>query len=235
MVFEEVGMQSGLKEVEFTMGCNFGDINVDGFLDFYLATGNPQYQSLVPNKMYLNIEGQYFEDVSYAGGFAYIQKGHGVAFGDLDRDGDEDMYVAMGGAYEGDGFFNCLFENPNAEKNNWVVLTFKGITANTAAIGARVMLSVQEGGKERRIYRTVTTGASFGGNSLSLEVGLRKATSINSVTVQWPCKECPDQLFTGLEPNKAYRLTQDEREPEILTYTYVPFSSGKGQPHHTHH
>ena len=94
----------GLNEVAYTMGCNFGDINTDGFLDFYLATGNPLYQSLVPNKMYLNMEGQQFEDVSYSGGFANIQKGHGVGFGDLDHDGDEDLYVVIGGAYDGDSF-----------------------------------------------------------------------------------------------------------------------------------
>jgi hypothetical protein len=87
MEYKEVGASMGLTEVAFTMGCNFGDLNTDGFLDFYLATGNPLFQALVPNKMYLNMEGKRFEDVSYAGGFANIQKGHGVSFADLDHDG----------------------------------------------------------------------------------------------------------------------------------------------------
>jgi len=235
MKFEEVGVQMGLTEVAFTMGCNFGDINADGFLDFYLSTGNPLYQSLVPNKMYLNMEGQRFEDVSYNGGFANIQKGHGVGFGDLDHDGDEDMYVVIGGAFDGDGFYNSLYENPNHDHNNWVVLTLTGKSANKAAIGARVALSVQEDGKERKIYRTVTSGASFGANSLALEVGLRKATTINSVAVQWPCKDCPDQVFTGLEINMAYTLTQDQSSPKMLDYNAVKFGSGKGAEQHMHH
>ncbi|MGB3081271.1 MAG: FG-GAP-like repeat-containing protein, partial [Saprospiraceae bacterium] len=205
-IYEEVGQQMGLTEIAFTMGCNFGDINTDGYLDFYLATGNPAYQSVVPNKMYLNMDGKKFEDVSYSGGFANIQKGHGVAFGDPDHDGDEDMYVVIGGAFDGDNFYNCFYENPNEHNNNWVVLKLTGKTANRAAIGARVAVSVQEGGKERKIYRMVSSGASFGANSLNIEVGLRKATSINNVTVQWPCKDCPDQVFTGLEINKAYLL-----------------------------
>lgn len=116
--FEEVGIKMGLTEVAFTMGCNFGDINSDGFLDFYLATGNPMFQAIVPNKMYLNMEGKRFEDISYSGGFANIQKGHGVGFGDLDHDGDEDLYVVIGGSYDGDQFYNCLFENPNPDQNN---------------------------------------------------------------------------------------------------------------------
>jgi hypothetical protein len=224
-VFEEVGQDMGLDEVTFTMGCNFGDINTDGFLDFYLSTGNPIYQSLVPNKMYLNMEGRKFEDVSYSGGFANIQKGHGVAFGDADHDGDEDLYVVIGGAYDGDMFYNCFFENPNEHNNNWIVLKLKGVAANAAAIGAKVALTVEENGKERMIYRTVSSGASFGGNSLALEVGLRKASGIKQILVQWPCKDCPDQIYSGLEINKAYSLTQGQIKPDLLAYTKAPFKT----------
>ena len=232
--FDEVGSQMGLNEVVFTMGCNFGDINTDGYLDFYLATGNPLYQSLVPNKMYLNMDGKRFEDVSYSGGFANIQKGHGVGFGDLDHDGDEDIYVVIGGGYDGDGFYNCLFENPNEHQNNWVVLKLTGTNCNKPAIGARVTLSVQENGQERKIYRTVSSGASFGANSLALEVGLRKSTTINSVTVQWPCRDCPDQVYSGLQVNKAYNLTEGDASAKEITYSAVKMTGGGGSGH-THH
>ncbi len=232
--FEEVGSTSGINEVAFTMGCNFGDINTDGYLDFYLATGNPLYQSLVPNKMYLNIEGKRFEDVSYSGNFANIQKGHGVSFGDWNHDGDEDMYVVIGGAYDGDNFYNCLFDNPNEHNNDWLVLKLEGSEANKAAIGARVEISVQEGGKERKIYRTVTSGSSFGANSLALEVGVRKANKINSVTIQWPCKDCPDQVFTGLDINSAYKLLQGASSPEKLVYEAVQ-ANMEGHDHMMHH
>ena len=235
MNFDEVGIEMGLSEVAFTMGCNFGDINTDGFLDFYLATGNPLYQSLVPNKMYLNMDGRKFEDVSYSGGFANIQKGHGVSFGDWDHDGDEDIYAVIGGGYEGDMFFNCFFENPNEHNNNWVILKLTGKKANTAAIGARVTISVQEDGRERKIYRTVTSGASFGANSLILEIGLRKASAINNVTIQWPCKNCQDQVFTGFEINKAYTITQNQTSPASMTYEKVTVKEGDEHTHHTHH
>lgn len=233
--FEEVGVQMGLTEIAFSMGCNFGDINSDGFLDFYMATGNPLYQSIVPNKMYLNMEGKRFEDISYSGGFANIQKGHGVGFGDLDQDGDEDLYVTIGGTYDGDKFYNSLFENPNPEQNNWIVLKLEGTTANKAAIGARVTLTVMEEGVVRKICRTVTSGASFGGNSLVLEVGLRKAMEVKSVHVQWPCKECPDQVFTGMAINKAYTLTQDNPTPTPREYSAVQFGKHQAEGPHKHH
>ena len=235
MQYEEVGMQMGLTEIAFTMGCNYGDINVDGYLDFYLATGNPLYQALVPNKMYLNIEGKRFEDVSYAGGFANIQKGHGVSFADLDHDGDEDIYVVIGGAFDGDIYFNCLFENPNHENNNWLVLKLEGTTANKAAIGARVAISIQENGQERMLYRTVNAGASFGNNTLALELGLRKATAVNWVKVQWPCKDCPDQQFTGMEINKAYKIVEGENKVKEMEYRAVKLKAPEGHaPEHEH-
>jgi hypothetical protein len=42
---------------------------------------------IVPNKMFLNNDGGHFDEVTYDGGFAHIQKGHAVSFGDIDKDG----------------------------------------------------------------------------------------------------------------------------------------------------
>lgn len=232
--YQEVGLEMGLHEVIFSMGCNFGDINSDGFLDFYLGTGNPLYQSIVPNKMYLNIEGRKFEDVSFSAGVANIQKGHGVSFGDWDHDGDEDIYSVIGGAYDGDFFYNCFFENPNQDQNNWIVLNLEGTSANKAAIGARVAIAVEERGKERLIHRTVTSGASFGANSLALEVGIRKADKINYVKVQWPCKECMIEMFTGLEPRNAYTLIQGAGKAHLLNYTSVGPDINQNHSKHSH-
>lgn len=178
------------------------------------------------------MEGRRFEDVSYIGGFANVQKGHGVAFGDLDHDGDEDLYAVLGGSYDGDGFYNCLFDNPNEDQNNWVSLKLTGTKANKAAIGARVTITVLERGIERQICRTVTSGASFGGNSLVLEVGLRKAEEIREVKVQWPCKDCPDQVFSGMEVNTSYELIQEKQAPVIHAYPAIKFKARQEEGKH---
>ncbi|MEZ6087377.1 MAG: VCBS repeat-containing protein [Pirellulaceae bacterium] len=77
------------------MGANFGDLNNDGFPDFYLGTGYPNYEALMPNLMYLNQAGKRFADVTTVGGFGHLQKGHGIAFADIDNDGDQDIFSEM--------------------------------------------------------------------------------------------------------------------------------------------
>src|SRR5204862_1866704 len=97
--FEDVYVQTGLKNIAFAMGANFGDIDNDGYLDFYLGTGNPQLRSAVPNKLFKNMNGTSFLDVTTSARVGNLQKGHAVSFADLDNDGDEDIYIKMGGAY----------------------------------------------------------------------------------------------------------------------------------------
>ncbi len=184
--FEDVSEAAGIARVLLAMGANFGDLDNDGWLDVYFGTGEPNMSTLVPNVMLRNDEGRRFQDVTAAGGFGNIQKGHGVAFGDVDGDGDQDLYVTLGGAYSGDVYQNALFENPG-HGNRFVTLRLVGTRANRAAIGARVKLVVESGdGKRREIHRVVGTGGSFGSSSLALEVGLGDARRIVALEVAWP-------------------------------------------------
>ena len=101
--FKEVAQQHNLVQPNAPMGSNFGDLDNDGYLDFYLGTGYPDYKNLMPSVMYRNRQGIDFVDVTYAGGFGHLQKGHAVVFADLDNDGDQDIFEQMGGAFPGDG------------------------------------------------------------------------------------------------------------------------------------
>ena len=121
--FADMARQTHSDKVLYTMGCNFGDLDNDGWLDFYAGTGDPDYRSLMPNRMFRNAEGQHFEDVTTSGGFGHLQKGHGVAFGDIDNDGDQDIYAVVGGAYSGDVYTNVLLKTPGTttigSPSNW--------------------------------------------------------------------------------------------------------------------
>jgi hypothetical protein len=137
--FTNNSKKMGLDFPLSTMGANFGDINNDGWLDFYIGTGEPDYMGIHPNRLILNEEGKYFRDVTSELGVGHIQKGHGISFGDVDRDGDQDILAEMGGEFFGDEFQNALFQNPN-DTNNWVVLNFEGTSSSKDAIGTRIKI-----------------------------------------------------------------------------------------------
>ncbi len=228
--FTNVSELVGLNEPVTTMGCNFGDLDNDGFLDFYLATGDPSFISLVPNKMYLNKAGESFQDVTYSGGFGHIQKGHAIAFGDLDNDGDQDIYAVMGGAYEGDNFQNVLFENPIGNKNNWINIKLEGTNSNRSALGARIILTLDIDGKERKIFHTVGTGASFGGNSILAEIGIGQAREIKELIVKWPNSLATISKFNNVSAKQNILIKEGSDQYQVLPITSTPFR--KEEHHH---
>jgi hypothetical protein len=184
--FMNVTKNVSLDHILPTMGCNYGDLDNDGFLDFYLGTGAPDYRAIVPNRMFRNNAGKTFQDVTYSGNFGHIQKGHGIGFADLDNDGDQDIYAVMGGSVSGDIFQNALYENPGND-NHWITIVLEGTTSNRSAIGARIRLTIEtQDGTTREIYNTVSSGGSFGANSLQAEIGLGTCKAIKNISINWP-------------------------------------------------
>ena len=185
--FEEVSARFGLTQPTAAMGSNFGDLDNDGYLDFYLGTGDTPYHAIMPNVMYRNRDGRAFADVTYSGGFGHLQKGHGVAFADLDNDGDQDIFQQMGGAFPGDRFGNALYENPGFG-NHWITIKLEGTSSNRSAIGARVRAVIVDAdtGITRSVYRHVNSGGSFGANPLRQTIGLGTASRIERLEVFWP-------------------------------------------------
>ncbi|MGY8771118.1 MAG: CRTAC1 family protein [Pirellulales bacterium] len=208
--FENVAEKMKLDYPSQPMGANFGDINGDGFPDFYLATGNIQYSELRPNIMFLNVQGSQFENVTYSGGFGHLQKGHGVAFADFDSDGDQDVYVQLGGAWPGDKYNDALFKNPGFG-NHWITVKLVGTTSNRSAIGARIKIDIIEGDKTRSIYKWVNSGGSFGGNPLQQNIGLGTAEIIKSIEVYWPTSDST-QAFTDVSLDQMILITEGSDE-----------------------
>jgi hypothetical protein len=210
--FTDVAGEAKITRPTAPMGSNFGDLDNDGFLDFYLGTGYPTYYSLMPNLMYKNLGGREFADVTFAGGFGSLQKGHAVVFADFDHDGDQDVFEQMGGALAGDKFVDAFYENPGFGQK-WISLEVVGNKSNRSAIGARIHVTVVESGSQRSIYKHVNSGGSFGANPLRQAIGLGDAERIVSVEVTWPTTG-EKQVFDDVEPNRSYRVTEGVAELE---------------------
>jgi len=212
--FEDVTRAAGLYKVVLAMGLNFGDLDNDGWLDFYAGTGTPELTTLVPNRMFRNDGRGAFQDVTTAGNFGHLQKGHGVAFGDVDNDGDQDVFEQMGGAYPADRAWSVLYENPG-NRNRWLVLELEGVRSNRRAVGARVRVALETEGGRRFLHRTVGSGGSFGGSPFRQEIGLGGATRVEWVEVTWPATG-EVQRIEGLRPGRHYRIREGAREAAEL-------------------
>ena len=206
--FEDVSRAAHLDRVLHAMGSNFGDLDNDGYPDFYLGTGNPDLLTLVPNRMFRNAEGRFFQDVTTATGTGNLQKGHAVAFADLDNDGDQDVFENMGGAFTGDTYHHTLYQNPGST-NHWLALKLEGVRSNRSAIGARIKVSVATPRGPRDIFRWVDTGGSFGCNPLRAQIGLGDAAAIRSVEVLWPATG-KTQVLTGIDRDRFYTFREGD-------------------------
>jgi hypothetical protein len=209
--FTDMSREMGIDQLLLTMGANFGDLDNDGWLDFYLGTGLPSLKALVPNRMFRNDAGKAFQDVTTSGGFGHLQKGHAVAFGDTTGDGQQDVFEVMGGAIQSDKFWSVLYRNPGHD-NHWLKLRLTGVKANRFAVGARIKVVVATPAGPREIHRVVTSGGSFGASSLRPHVGLGKAESVELIEIRWPGSNLVQQFRGPIAADTTYEITEGRAE-----------------------
>lgn len=219
--FKEVGKDRNLTTPTLPMGSNYGDIDGDGYLDFYLGTGDTYYKNLMPSVMYRSQSAEKFVNVTTSGGFGNLQKGHGITFADFDNDGDQDVFAEMGGAYLGDRYYDCFYENPGFN-NHFLTVKLVGSKTNRSGMGARIAVTISENGESRTVYRHVSSGGSFGASPLRQNIGLGKAASILEVVVSWPTSG-ETQSFDEVPLDRTIEITENAesfRVIELKTFNY---------------
>jgi tetratricopeptide (TPR) repeat protein len=212
--FRDVTEEVGLNKVFMPMGANFGDVDNDGYPDIYFGTGELSFASLLPNVLLHNKGGKKFVDITTSSGTGELHKGHGVAFADIDNDGDEDLLEVVGGGVPGDTHTFRLFENPG-HGNDWISVRLVGVKANRAAIGARVKVTVKNGTETRAVYRTVGSGGSFGNSPLEQHLGLGKSAEIVGMEIQWP-GDATAQRFATVPKNQAIEIRQFASDYRVI-------------------
>jgi hypothetical protein len=204
--FVDVAEKRGMRRPLMATGCNFGDVDADGRLDAYVATGAHDLAALFPNALLLG--GERFRDVTFAAGVGHLQKGNGVAFGDLDDDGDLDLVCQTGGFFQDDGFADVAFENPG-HAHRWLTVDLVGVRDNRFGVGARIHAKVVDAdGKERDVYATIGPGASLGCNPMRAFLGLGDAASVRWLDVRWP-SDIKAQRVEAPSMDGRIRVTQD--------------------------
>ncbi len=182
--FLDITEHTGLNTVMFGMGANFADLNNNGYPDIYIGTGAPDLSSIIPNRLFLNHNGESFHESTALSRVGHLQKGHGVSMADFKNNGRIDIYTVLGGAVEGDFYHNALFEN-RSDHGNWLAIELEGTSSNRQAIGTKVEAVISDGNELRSLHRTVSTGGSFGANHTRVHFGLDQSTQVNEIIIRW--------------------------------------------------
>lgn len=121
--FSDVTDKAGVGDPSWSWMAVWADVDNDGYADLYVVNG--RYPVGEPNRLYLNQGDGTFTDVSREAGVADANWGLGAAFGDVDNDGDLDLFLSnyVGPnrllINDGSGKFSDASEKLDAPPEGW--------------------------------------------------------------------------------------------------------------------
>ena len=196
-------------------GCGFLDFDNDAHLDIALVNGRVKRGEILdgadvgefwnfyaePNLLFQNshqFPTAHFTDVSsQAPDFTErVEVSRGMAFGDIDRDGDVDMVVSSL-----DNRLRFFRNDAPPPEHHW--LCVQAITQNRDALGAQVALQTES----RKLTRYVLSGTSYLSSSEpSVHFGLGTINEIQAIEVHW--QDGSRERFNGTTANRHVQVYQ---------------------------
>ena len=184
----------GHTTVPFTgFGTGWFDYDNDGRLDLFIANGEVRkLDSLLgdpfpyrqKNLLFHN-EGKTFRNMGAAAGpvFELSDVGRGVAFGDIDNDGDIDIVVANANGPA------RLLVNLAGSRNRWLEVRLRGVKNNRDAYGARLALFRK--GRPPLWRRVAADGSYLSASDPRVHFGLGTAGELRQAPIErllviWP-------------------------------------------------
>jgi hypothetical protein len=162
----------------------------------------------LPNYFYRNTGNLSFEDMSEQAGFTKPTYSNGMAYTDLDNDGDLDLVVNNiddpAGVYQNTG--------PETNKGHFIKFGFSGEPPNRNGIGAQV--EIRYSGLRQKQYHTPYRGY-LSSVEEGLHFGLGNYTTLDTVIVDWP--DGKSQLLRNVSADRQITLSYSEaREKENI-------------------
>ncbi|MDG1262549.1 MAG: CRTAC1 family protein [Flavobacteriales bacterium] len=176
--YTDISEEAGVVDNGMGWGVAFTDYNHDGHKDLYMA--NNYAFSTFPNVLYSNQGDSTFQQVGQGTILDSPSAGAGIAVGDLDLNGTEDIVVAntLGGTSVGIE----LFWNETIG-NNWVAITLEGTISNRDAFGSRVKLYSENFTQTDEL---LSASGYSQMNSKKLNFGLEQDAVVDSLVIRWP-------------------------------------------------
>lgn len=211
-VFESTSYHSGVASTNLQylgFGLECFDYDLDGWQDLIVGNGHvldhmdestagssyAQSQQLFHN----GGDGTFTEDLRSLGDLALPRVTRGLAVGDFDNDGDQDVVmVSQTGPLQ-------LFRNDGGNQNRWIALRLEGVKCNRDALGAKVTLLTEQGKRTQWVHGS----SSYCSHSdTRLTFGLGDAGRVLSGEVRWPGSNT--QTFGPLAAGGFYWLRQGQ-------------------------
>jgi len=159
--------------------------------------GNMTWSGYQKKKMFRNLGGQAFKEISAEAGVDNDKDGRGIAMSDFDNDGRLDLFQANADQPA------LYYRNTTEGGGNWVQFKLTGTKSNRDAIGARITLSA--GGLKQ--IKEIDGGNGYAGQSTKrAHFGIGKATKIDSVEIHWPSGLV--EKVSGVSMNKINKVTE---------------------------
>ena len=233
--FQEIAWLAGVARSDWTWAVKFGDFDLDGRSDLFMATGAARlfnYSDFVitpsmwigrplweafkdkpegreKNLAFHNEGGLRFSEVSRVWNLDKESMSYGAATGDFDSDGDLDLIVCNLGENV------SLYRNRAAQTGaHWLKMRLEG-KKNRFGIGAIVTAHLPKG---NRLTRLMNPGTGFlSGNEPVLHFGLGEETKVERLEIRWPAgavqilgPQSADQLIVANEMGAADRKSGTE-------------------------
>ncbi|MFD0863525.1 VCBS repeat-containing protein [Sungkyunkwania multivorans] len=220
----------GYRDIYVTNGINHDLTDLD-FVDFFAneivqklaLTGQKTAIDSIIKKMpekplsnyaFKNKHDLSFKNASKEWGLEFPSKSNGVAYGDLDNDGDLDMVV-------NNVNMEAFVYRNNAEavtENNYIKLQFEGDQKNKFAVGTTIKLYY----KNHVVFQELIPSRGFQSSmEYDMTIGLGSATKIDSIRVIWP--NDMTQKLEDVKVNQTLSLKQSDADRKYV----IP--SAKGQ------
>jgi hypothetical protein len=167
------------------MGSAWGDFDNDGDLDLFVttaygpsATKNELFRNMLIETGSLSFQRIGAGDIANDVGWSY-----GCAWGDYDRDGDLDLFVAK---TFNENEHNVLYRNDNGNGNHWLEIRCVGVASNRSGVGTKIRIKATINGQQRWQLREMDGQNGYCGQTLDQHFGLGDAAVIDSMKIEWP-------------------------------------------------